>query len=503
MRSSNKKLEKLFYASFLSVVILLTTCRIDDYTSPKYDKKVEAAKEWFEKNSSHLSVKRSDGSAIGDLTPDWEQARKKSNHWEETVEVELKTDYGVRFNFPENVEKYEETGDDRYLQSTTRLIIRTQKRTKTTDGFLMTVISAPDYMERTGFEPPKDVAYIGRDSRFSGHIIYHSLDGMFTNGWVYRNGEITNRIGDRGNSGSSIKRQAQQCVWITVCVSKRSCWQSGPYVNCSDWEVDYCEDVQVCVEVGGGSSNPENGNLENGGSIPGGGGGGYIPPVYDCHGVPNGSAYMDACGDCVGGITGNQPCDPNTPCNKLRLKDAAFKSKVDSLKTKSTSMNRETAYLRSANGYTTFEGTEYGEVKWTSDSPLTEFLHNHNTGLSPIYTIDDLESLFTLGKNSGITNIADFNFILVTPDAKYDLKITNVSEFAAFGTQYLSSEKGKQKARDKMKIREGMSPATAEKRFLEFISGKGLSLYKAQSYYHEWWGVVEQQGGNIVVNDCD
>ncbi len=32
------------------------------------------------------------------------------------------------------------------------------------------------------------------------------------------------------------------------------------------------------------------------------------PPVEDCAGVMGGSAYIDACGDCVGGTTGLPPC---------------------------------------------------------------------------------------------------------------------------------------------------------------------------------------------------
>jgi len=39
-------------------------------------------------------------------------------------------------------------------------------------------------------------------------------------------------------------------------------------------------------------------------------------PCADCAGVVGGSAYKDACGNCVGGNTGKQPCaPPETPCD--------------------------------------------------------------------------------------------------------------------------------------------------------------------------------------------
>jgi len=45
-------------------------------------------------------------------------------------------------------------------------------------------------------------------------------------------------------------------------------------------------------------------------------------PTYDCAGVKNGDAYVDACGDCVGGNTGAIPCDP-CERNREELQDFA------------------------------------------------------------------------------------------------------------------------------------------------------------------------------------
>jgi len=47
-------------------------------------------------------------------------------------------------------------------------------------------------------------------------------------------------------------------------------------------------------------------------------------PTYDCAGVKNGNAYVDACGDCVGGNTGAITCDPcEEEMNNLANNDIA------------------------------------------------------------------------------------------------------------------------------------------------------------------------------------
>ena len=107
-------------------------------------------------------------------------------------------------------------------------------------------------------------------------------------------------------------------------------------------------------------------------------------------------------------------------------------------------------------------------------------------------------------------NTADFNFVLVTPDAAYDLKITDGKAFLTnFVYTYLktlpggNAAKGIQEAQSDMNIWETTSTATAEKRFLKFISDKGLTLYKSRDNSYTDWGVVEHQGNNINIINCN
>ena len=256
------------------MALLMTMCHVDwdediDY-SQKYDRKVAEAKRWYESNyPDNFSIKNNEGVSLAEMKPNWDDAFTRSDKWEATVEVEIEKGNSIGFAVTENKSKFEETGDERYLASTTRLVIRTKRRTKEVDGFLMTIIPSPEYMEHISFGTPKEVAYIGRDKRFSGQIIYHSLDGIFANGWEYKDGNIIKSIGDGSAERGSIKRLSQVCEWEVICVYKRFCWMAGSFFNCTEWEIDYCYlDLLFCYESDPG------GEIEQGG---GDGGGGYNP----------------------------------------------------------------------------------------------------------------------------------------------------------------------------------------------------------------------------------
>ena len=207
-------------------------------------------------------------------------------------------------------------------------------------------------------------------------------------------------------------------------------------------------------------------------------------------------------------VTGNMSFTANfkdiSPCGKLNDKDQIFRDKLADLKIKTASMTLETAYIRAPNGsYSSWVGTEPGRVDYTVTNQISELSHNHNTGLLPIYGITDLYALYELYSKNKMENMTDFNFVLVTPDAAYDLKITDAGQFLNFVYQSLMTTKRMREAEKKLKIDESMSTDKAEKRFLNFISDKGLTLYKSRNSGYTDWGRVQQIDGNIVIVNCN
>ena len=165
----------------------------------------------------------------------------------------------------------------------------------------------------------------------------------------------------------------------------------------------------------------------------------------------------------------------------------------------------ETVYVRAENGsYSTNVGTVRGKVGVPPNAtfPVTEVLHNHNTRGLPIYSVADLLLLYTLYKGL-IANVSEFSYSLVTPDNVYDLKITNTALFLAFALKNLDSTEELEKTERELDIPVGMPATEAEKRFLEFISDKGLTLLKPLNNQHSQWGKMQNVNDNIVIVDCN
>ncbi len=78
----------------------------------------------------------------------------------------------------------------------------------------------------------------------------------------------------------------------------------GSEYECTEWTTAFetCEVTNDCNGDPNGSAYYDNCGKCVGGNT-------YSQPCKDCNGDENGSAYLDNCGKCVDGNTGRQPCD--------------------------------------------------------------------------------------------------------------------------------------------------------------------------------------------------
>src|SRR5690554_1253227 len=154
------------------VLLLLTGCLLtcqDDteifLETKRLDRRISAAREWYRTNlpGESLLISRGMNNSPLEVKPDWEQAVVTSDKKQRVVETGLFMKGGLFMTIDENRQKFEETGDERYVSSHTRLVIRTKLKNGSTDGFLMTVMPSVEYLELTGFNAFEEVKYIGRD----------------------------------------------------------------------------------------------------------------------------------------------------------------------------------------------------------------------------------------------------------------------------------------------------------------------------------------------------
>ncbi|GHT77044.1 hypothetical protein AGMMS50262_17080 [Bacteroidia bacterium] len=234
---------------------------------------VSAAQKWYEDQvaGGYLEWKSVSIDETNMLKPDWRTAFWNEDENYKVTEVHLVGDEQFLFITSECADKFQETGDMRYKASDTRLVVRTNKKTKETDGFIMIMYPKLDYLEKNIDQPLRDMSYLYRNSAFSGVIYYHYLNGEFMNGWSYKAGvpyaiypakEATN------TSNGPLKSDYYFCDY--VCETYYSC---RPIYYGGDYMYDYCEPYnQYCwyencypdtsgdggTSGGGGGGNPGN-----------------------------------------------------------------------------------------------------------------------------------------------------------------------------------------------------------------------------------------------------
>jgi hypothetical protein len=106
-----------------------------------------------------------------------------------TLEVDLTDCIALDIVPDENAAEYERTGNFIYKRSFTRLVIQRNEETGVTIGFLMTIIPSP-WFTRQFYYRMNRTTYLNRDPNLDGLVVFHHLDGTFSNGWKYEDGKI-------------------------------------------------------------------------------------------------------------------------------------------------------------------------------------------------------------------------------------------------------------------------------------------------------------------------
>lgn len=125
--------------------------------------------------------------------PSWEFYAFKQNDTILTVNVDMTDRIAQDYVLKENWEEYKKEKQDRYLRSYTRYVYTRNLKTGEEDAFYMTIIPSLDYA-RNYTNRIRFNTYLNRDKYLSGYVLFHTLHGVFVNGWEYNNGKITGKV---------------------------------------------------------------------------------------------------------------------------------------------------------------------------------------------------------------------------------------------------------------------------------------------------------------------
>lgn len=233
---------------------------------------VDEAQKWFEAQAdSAITLKSGRVGKSLELKNDWRYALESQNDTLGVVDVDILAK--GRFSFLDNDGKrvFENTGNEKYLNSLSRLVVRKNKKNGRIESFVMTLIASPEYLEKQNFDLTKST-YLKRLKDFTGLVLYYSVSGEFVNGWKYAQGKVIGKGSQTVANNSPLVLKKAECVCVTVTMYNQFCtdWfdMGGHYIftNCEARTTDYEFYYLFCAYVSDSDGNSN------------GGGGEYNPP---------------------------------------------------------------------------------------------------------------------------------------------------------------------------------------------------------------------------------
>ena len=415
--------------------ILLACKEYDEQGYPQKEPQLDRATEianartWYESQTAIRSSTRASSkedspqSTLLNMEPNWKLTYRRKNDKYRTVEAVMTGNERVTFLSPELINKLKQDHDYRFKKSLTRLIVRTDRETQEVVGFTMTIIPSVEYLELTAFNPFHNT-YVNRDEHFGGYIIYHDLDGTFTNGWKYVDGKITHTISESivpvdsiKNNPSAQTRRYEVCEQYVYEVLIEECYE---WCTQTEWgttcEIDNCiyyteiyDSWEICDWI------EEDEDDYNGGS--------YIPkPKPDPTPQPEENT-KDPC-ETAKEVSSNQALKDRVNT----IFDQTFPYRVGAT---------EHGYIRTTSGEMIYPTTlTPTSVQYSSgdiaNKSYSEWYHSHPTGV-PITSLSDLKALSEAYLKGRISS-NDFTYGVMAEYGCTIISINSKDDFKTFAT---------------------------------------------------------------------
>ncbi len=448
------------------------SCKEDFFDERKSDSTQEfaEAREWYDTSNGSISRLKSGNKNLKVyIAPNWKEGlvKKPEKLDATTVETAIEANALVTFIDDECLALWKQTKDRKYKQSLTRFVYVKHNKTKKKEGFYMTIMPSLAYLKEKNFKPFYDNSYMDIDNNYSGYILYHNVDGSFSNGWKYKNGQITHIINhqETGQVFPTLKGGHEECQTFqyTALVEECTNWYTITEfgVNYSGTTCHYYYEVQAtweeCHWIDDGTDNT--------------GTGGYNPPTTPTTPPENPLPKAD------------------TPCDVVNAYegDATLKSKLAYLK-KFSKGYEEGYMLRVNNSYSnsslyTYQYSHGTEKEMDFIVPEGQkadgFIHSHGPLVDQIYSFSDVYAIYFHYKNGNLNDLSKFSMILVNSSGTaYNLIVTDTDKFVSFIEDKLS--KKTINAND-LEASEWERLFGLEIGFNKFFSGAGMRLYKVTS----------------------
>jgi hypothetical protein len=225
-----------------------------------------AAKQWYETEIGGSNLHWRVGGRSSILEADWQNAFAGNHTDFQIIEVPLKSETPFYRMISDVAERARSTGDERYMVSATRLLIRTCHETNKKDAFVMVVSPDLEYLSRNLDNPLRNFTYINRGKEFSGLVFFYDLAGELASGFHITGGEAFRFFTEESMANQPQLRAAGICSFLcTTTAHYQFVFANGTMTR------QYLGSTEECVLLTCWATSEETG----GG---GGGGGGPAPP---------------------------------------------------------------------------------------------------------------------------------------------------------------------------------------------------------------------------------
>ena len=347
--AKRNRMRRLMQAGILLCLMVMAGCAKDENLldnenlSQNLSSEMKLVKDKFDKQYyTGLQTRTSSEefrSMFIDLKPDWENAIEEENDDEKVILVPIRVK-GIEININyECSQRYNETKDERYLNTRTLLCFKVNKKTKKEDFFFMSFAPSESYLVKNNFDLTNNF-YFKRDKNYDGKVIYHDINSNFVNGWEYQKGKITAFEYPKLNNKSAVttRSNSEEIVcyesWRVTVTTYYYSVNGGPlHYNFS--RVESSSD-QFCVFANPTGNRPAIWWIDDSDGS-GKGGGGYTPPA---------------------------PITPLHPTLKVLFKGTNSLTKEDTEKlNKAFEEMRQKCFYETINKYVIRKGVQLGNIK--------------------------------------------------------------------------------------------------------------------------------------------
>jgi len=176
---------------------------------------IRIAKEWFETKTGDIHLAWQVGEENAKFLPDWRNAIVGADGNFRIIELPLQGSEGFVQISSENAKRALETGDERYLTTIMRLLVRICRETGEKDGFIMTASPDLENLSRNLVNPMRNFTYLNHGENFSGLVFFYNLTGEFVTGYIATGGEFF-RFTPQAMADEHPQLRAATCLVICV-----------------------------------------------------------------------------------------------------------------------------------------------------------------------------------------------------------------------------------------------------------------------------------------------